>query len=40
VGALPLLEPVERLAGDPVTAPLQTSASWFGAERSAGVGQL
>jgi hypothetical protein len=38
-GALPLLEPVERLAGGPVVAvPLQVPAGRFGAERSAGVG--
>jgi hypothetical protein len=38
-GALPLLEPVERLAGGPVVAvPLQIPAGRFGAERSAGVG--
>jgi hypothetical protein len=35
--ALSLLEPAERLAGDPVvTAPLQIPADRFGAERSAG----
>jgi regulator of RNase E activity RraA len=34
-GALSLLEPVERLAGDPVVAaPLQVPAPRFGAERS------